>query len=91
MADEKYIEVEGVHVHPETGYITIRVKTVTKQGQTTWNGPVRGYGMDGASFIHRFNGDMEQVKNWIKSQHMPYHGAHVDLVAALHKLKGSKI
>lgn len=91
MADGTHMVIEGVHVHPDTGYITIRVKTVTTQGAATWNGPIRGYGMDAAAFQRRFNGDMEQVKDWLKSEHAPYHGTHVQLVAALHRLKGTKI
>lgn len=85
------IIVESVHVHPDTGHITVRVKTVTTDGSAAWTGPVRGYGCDAATFNARFNGDKQQLLNWIAQEHKGFHGAHVGLVEELTKLKGQKI
>lgn len=91
MADGTKIIVDSVTVNPNTGHIFIRVHTVTTEGNATWNGPVRGHGLDAAMFKHRFNSDIEQVKSWMVSEHLGLHGAHQTLVAELHKLKGTVI
>src|ERR1700733_9071285 len=98
MSDGTVIKIDekrGVQVHPESGLITLGVKTVTTktvEGNVhTWNGPVRGYGVDGPTFHTRFQGKVENVLAWVKSQHTAYDGAHETLVEALSKLKGKVI
>lgn len=88
---ESKVIVEGVHVHAASGHITVRVKTVTTDGQSTRTGPVRGYGVDAVGFVKRFNSDKTQLLNWIKSQHQAYDGADVTLATELMKLKGQAI
>ena len=88
MSDGTQILIEDVNVHIHSGHISIKVKSVTTQGQQSWEGASRTYGVDAAAFQSRFGGDLEHLKAWIKSQHKAYNGAHPDLVAALHKLKG---
>jgi hypothetical protein len=91
MADGTVIQVEDINVHPQSGHILIRVKSVTTKGKSEWSGPIVGYGVDAHQFQKRFNSDIEQVKTYIKSQHLAYNGAHEALVAELGKLKGQTI
>ena len=91
MADGTVLKIEDVQVHSHSGHISIKVKSVTTRGQQSWDGPVRTYGVDAAAFQTRFQGDLEQLKAWIKSQHTGHHGVHNDLVAALQKLKGETL
>ena len=91
MADGTEIQVEDIAVHPASGHISIKVKTVTTQGTASWAGPSRTYGCDAAAFQTRFKGDVNQLKAWVKSQHSCYQGVHADLVKALNDLKGKAI
>lgn len=91
MADNKKIIVTDSHVHAESGYVSITVQTVTTQGNQTWNGAKRTYGMDALMFKSRFGSDIENVKTWIKSQHLAYDGAHQELMDAVGRLKGTEI
>jgi hypothetical protein len=91
MADGTQIIVDDVRVDQASGHISIRVHSVTTNGEKTWNGPVRGYGMDAAQFKHQFNHDIERVKQWVVSQHVGFHGAHESVVAELGKLTGQVI
>lgn len=85
------IIIEDVNVHPHSGHISLKVKTVTSHEGNSWHGPVRTYGVDAALFHGRFGGDVQQVVAWVKSQHTAYNGAHTDLVAALELLKGQTL
>ena len=91
MADGTVIKVQDVNVHPASGHISVKVKSVTTQGTQTWEGPQRTYGVDAAAFQTRFQGDVEQLKAWIKSQHSCYHGVHNDLVKTLAGMKGQEL
>jgi hypothetical protein len=91
MPDGTIIEIIDSGIHPESGHISIRVRSVTTKGTASWSGPVRTYGCDAAMFKHRFNGDIEQMKAWIKSEHIGYDGAHADLVDAVTKMKGTTL
>ena len=91
MVDGTQIIVDDVRVDQVSGHILIRVHSVTTQGELTWNGPVRGYGLDASMFKHQFNNNIEQVKSWVCSSHLGYHGAHQSLVEKLGKLKGQII
>lgn len=91
MPSSTEIIVEGTHVHPATGHITIRVKTVTKDGNQIQTGPVRGYGVDAVAFRSRFNSDLNQFLDWVRSEHRGNEGAHGELVDKLTKLAGQKI
>ncbi len=91
MADGVQIVVDDFRVDQVTGHVTIRVHSVTTQGSETWNGPVRGYGFDAAMFKNRFSNDIDQVKSWIVSSHLGYHGAQQSLVRELGKLAGTVI
>jgi hypothetical protein len=91
MADGKKIMVTDSHIHADTGHVNITVQTVTTEGNKSWNGPKRTYGMDALMFRSRFGSDIENVKKWIKQQHLAYDGAHQDLMDAVGKLKGTEI
>lgn len=95
MDDGSVIQIEDVKVHPDTGHITIRVKTVTTKTVNgtvqNWSGPVRGYGCDAAAFQSQFSGQIANLTASIKSQHLAYMGVHESLVEDLGKLKGTTI
>jgi hypothetical protein len=91
MADGTKIIIEDVGVHPDSGHILIKVRTVTTKGTATWKGPIKGYGVDANLFRHHFGSDVEQVKAYIRAQHLAYTGAHTDLTGQLMKLKGQEI
>ncbi len=83
--------IEDVQVHQQSGHISLKVKSVTSHQNNTWTGATRTYGVDAALFHGRFQGDVNQVVAWVKSQHTAYAGVHNDLVAQLEKLKGKEI
>lgn len=91
MADGTVIKIEDIGVHPHSGHINIRVKSITTQGNQSWEGPQRSYGCDAAAFQSRFGGDVDHLLAWVKSQHSCYQGVHTDLVAKLHALKGKEL
>lgn len=91
MEDGTTIIVEDSSIHPGSGHISIRVHSVTTEGNKTTNGPSRIYGVDATMFKNRFNGDIEQVKAWIKSEHIGYQGAHESLVKEVNALKGQAL
>lgn len=91
MADGTQIIVDDVRVDQVSGHISIRVHSVTTDGDKTWSGPVRAYGLDAAMFKSQFNNNIEQVKSWVCSSHLGYHGAHQSLVEELGKLTGQVI
>ena len=88
---EPKIVVTNAHVHPNSGHLNIEVQSVTKRGNVTFKGPKVTYGCDAHMFQRMFNSDIGQLKNWIKSQHLAYHGAHQDLMEAVGKLKDTEI
>lgn len=88
---EKRTIIHDIGVHPQSGHITAWVKSVTTNGKASWDGPLRGYGVDAMMFHHHFAGDIEQVKSYILSLHTAYDGAHLELVDNLMKLKGQHI
>jgi len=88
---EPQIVIEDVNVHPHSGHISLKVKTVTTHEGNSWEGPQRTYGLDAGVFHGRFHGDVNQVVAWVKSQHTAYAGVHNDLVAQLEKLKGKTL
>lgn len=91
MADGVQIIVDDVRVDQASGHISIAVHSETTEGVKKWSGPQRRYGLDAAQFKHQFNNDIEQVKSYIVSNHLGYHGAHQSLVEELGKLKGTVI
>jgi hypothetical protein len=95
MADGTVIQVEDVQVNGQSGHITLKVKSVTTRTVNgtvqTHFGPTRSYGVDAASFHARFQGSVEQLKAWVRSQHTCYAGVHATLVEELGKLKGQTI
>ena len=91
MPDGKKIIVTDSHVNAESGHVNITVQTVTTQGNQSFNGPKKTYGCDANMYRSRFGSDIENVKKWIKSQHLAYDGAHQDLMDAVGKLKGTEI
>jgi len=88
---ESRIIIEDVHVHQQSGHISLKVKSVTTHEQNSWTGATRTYGLDAGVFHGRFHGDVNQVVAWVKSQHTAYAGVHNDLVAQLEKLKGKTL
>lgn len=95
MSEETVIKIEDVGVHPASGHILVRVKSITTRlvnGNTEiFSGPVRGYGVDAAGFQSRFGGKIENLIAWVKSEHIGYQGAHEKLVEELGKLRGKTI
>jgi hypothetical protein len=91
MAQESKIVVEDVMVNPATGHITLWVKTTTTDGKASWDGPLRGHGVDALRFHHQFGGDEEQLKSYVCALHQMYSGVHLDLVDRLMKMKGTSI
>ena len=91
MADGTVIMVEGVNVHPESGHMSVRVRSITTMGTQTWKGPVKTYGVDANQFAHRFNRSVDQLMSWIASEHQGYNGANQELLAALEAKKGTVI
>lgn len=91
MAQESHIIIDDVDVDQNTGHITLWVYMHTKDGNAEWNGPRRGYGCDATMFHGMFGGDIEQLKNWVHSQHCHLHGAHLEFVDQLMKMKGERM
>ena len=89
--ESKKVMVTNSHVHAETGHMNIEVQTVTTQGNVTFKGPKVTYGCDAHMFQKMFNSDVNQLKTWIKSQHLAYHGAHQELMDAVGNLKDTEI
>lgn len=85
------IVITNSYMHEGTGHLNIEVQTVTTQGNQTWNGPKVAYGCDAQMFRLRFNSDVEQLKAWIRSEHLAYNGAHQELKDAVGSLKGTEI
>jgi hypothetical protein len=93
MAEEiksELVVVDAVH-DPEGGHITIRVRWRNTRGKATWFGPEKGYGVDATAFNKRFNGDIQQVLNWIASEHQQYKGADPEVTKKMTALKGKVI
>ena len=74
-----------------TGHISVRVKSHTVDGNASWDGPERIYGMDALAFRGRFKGDIEQFEAWVVSEHRQNLGADLVLTDALLKRKGKVI
>lgn len=98
MSDGTVIQIDdkrGVQVHPESGLITVWVKTITTKtvngNVQSWSGPVRGYGCDALAFQGQFQGKIDNLLAWIKSKHLAYDGAHETLIEELGKLRGKTI
>jgi hypothetical protein len=91
MAQASEIVVEDVTVNPATGHITLWVKTKTTDGKASWDGPLRGYGVDASVFMYHLGGDVEQLKSYVHGRHRAYMGVHLDLVDRLMKMKGTSI
>ena len=91
MERTKKIIVVDSHIHADSGHVNITVQTVTTEGNKTWNGPKKTYGMDANMFRSRFGSDVENVKKWIKQAHLAYDGAHQDLQDTVAKLKGTEL
>jgi hypothetical protein len=91
MAVTRTIRVHDANVHPETGHITYTVSTESAEGSAVWHGPAKQYGCDPQTFHDRFNNDVSQLENWIKTEHQRFMGAHPDHVAAVEGRKGQAI
>lgn len=91
MAATTQIKIIDYGQDQKTGHISIRVKSQTVDGNSSWEGPEMVYGVDAVSFVKRFNSDIEQVKTWIAGQHKVYIGASKSLAEELEKLKGQVI
>ena len=74
-----------------TGHISVRVKSHTVDGNASWDGPERIYGVDALAFRGMFKGDIEQFENWVCAEHRQNMGADLVLTDALLKRKGKVI
>lgn len=90
MADTQIIITDYDH-DQKTGHISVRVKSRTKDGNATWDGPERTYGCDAVMFRSRFNSDIAQFEAWVVHQHKANEGAHKELTQALLARKGKVI
>lgn len=88
---ETKIIIHDYQVHPNTGHVTVLVKSHTADGKAEWDGPLMAYGADAVTFRHRFNSDPAQFENWVASEHRANMGAQPGLIDALLKRKGQVI
>ena len=75
----------------KTGHITLHVQTETEHEGAKWIGPLKLYGVCADTFHHRFQGDIDQMLQWVAQQHMGITGVHLSLVEELTARKGQKI
>jgi hypothetical protein len=73
---------------PKTGHISVRVKSHTVDGKSSWDGPERVYGVDALAFRGRFKSDIAQFEAWVCAEHRANVGADQVLTAALLARKG---
>jgi hypothetical protein len=83
--------VKNISVNRETGHIVYHVHTVNTEGNATWNGPVKDYGVDLQMLRDRFNGNIEEFEAWILKEHAPYVGANPELTDRLLKRIGGTL
>jgi hypothetical protein len=88
---ETKIIIYDVHVHPETGYVTYTLQTVTKDGSRSWMGPKKQYGTDQQMLRDRFNSDIAQFEAWAAREHRAIVGVHPEFVDQMMKRKGQVI
>jgi len=88
---ETKIILVGYRHDDHTGHVSVTVKSVTTDGNASWEGPERVYGVDSVAFVHRFNSDPEQFEAWVAGQHKQYLGAHNELTEHLKSRKGKVI
>ena len=91
MAAETKIIIVDYEQNGLTGHITVKVKTHTADGNSSWDGPIMQYGVDALAFRTRFSGDIEQFEAWVVSEHRANIGANQKLTEALLARKGKVI
>jgi hypothetical protein len=85
------IFVRRVHVHPDTGHITIRLQSETSHESAAWTGPVKDWGVDAETFHHRFGADKQHLIDYMVGEHKAFMGRHDGLTDELSKLEGTQI
>lgn len=88
---ETTIHVRQVRVNRDTAYITIRLQSETTDGNAKWMGHFKDYGLDNEVFHGRFGGDIDQLTNYLVSEHRAMIGRSAALVETLTKLEGKQI
>jgi hypothetical protein len=88
MAAVTTVVIDDYRVDQRTGFIEVEVHCHTVDGNASWNGPSKQYGIDLQAFRDKFQGDIAAFEAWVSREHRSITGPPTGLTEALAKRKG---